>query len=450
MPTEVNFVDVMIVSQLVDERQVKHAQDLLRAAAVPENTDTLAEQMVELGYLTAYQAAQLKQGRTKLTLGPYVVKAWIGQGGMGQVFKAEHSVMGRECAVKVLAAAKATPSAIRSFQHEIKTQAKLDHPNLVHAYDAGHDGDVHYLVTEYVPGDDLRKLIRSQGPLDTKQAANIFTQVALGLGHAHDNQLIHRDIKPGNILVTPDGIAKLSDLGLSSIAGMADPNEGKIVGTADYLSPEQIRAPDAVSRLSDIYSLGCTVYYAVTGKVPYPGGSSRDKIKRHLDPSITVMHPRTFNPDISEEFVELIADMLEKDPSRRIQSTAEIIQRLEPWQTDQQQSAFPQLGVPSSPWTPPPVYADDQETNAGGYGEIDTMQPSSIQGSGAEYSGNLDAHASRRLPFPSETNVAPPPPPPVQRMSRGVGVAIALAVSIPLSMMMGALLAFLFMTLFRS
>ena len=442
---QVNFVEVMLVSELVDERQVQHAQDTLCAAGIEVTTDALAEQMVELGYLTSYQATQLKLGRTKITLGPYVVKDWIGQGGMGQVFKAEHSVMGRECAVKVLAAAKATPSAIRSFQHEIKTQAKLDHPNLVHAYDAGHDGDVHYLVTEYVPGEDLRKLVRSQGPLNTRQAANVFMQVALGLAHAHENQLIHRDIKPGNILVTPDGVAKLSDLGLSSVAGMADPNHGKIVGTADYLSPEQIRNPHEISSISDIYSLGCTVYYAVTGKVPYPGGSTRDKIKRHLDLSITVMHPHTFNPNVSEEFVELIADMMEKDPAQRIQTVAEIIKRLEPWNAQAQQSQFPQMGLPKSPWTPPPVFSDDQDTNVGDYGDFDSTRNAQASSAATDPSiaGLQDTHSSsRRLPFPPSPHgvEAPPVATSRKRISRGVGVAIALAVAIPLSMMIGALL----------
>ena len=157
--------------------------------------------------------------------------------------------------------------------------------NLVRAYDAGHDGNVYYLVTEYVPGTDLRRLVREHGPLETTQAASIIQQAAWGLQHAHDQGLVHRDVKPGNILVTPDGQAKVSDLGLVAVLDplIVDPKAGKIVGTADYLSPEQIRSPRDVTSVSDIYSLGCTAYYAITGKVPYPGGSTREKARRHCE-----------------------------------------------------------------------------------------------------------------------------------------------------------------------
>lgn len=449
----------MLVSELVDDKQVQHARDTLKAAGIEESTDTLAHQMVELGYLTAYQANQFKLGRTKLTLGPYVVTDWIGQGGMGHVFKAEHQVMGRECAVKVLPESKSNPSSVASFQHEIRAQAKLDHPHLVHAYDAGHDGKVHFLVTEYVPGEDLRKLVRRQGPLTMRQAANVFRQVATGLAYAHECGLIHRDIKPGNILVTPDGIAKLSDLGLAGYAGKQDESQkGRIVGTADYLSPEQIHTPQLISPVSDIYAMGCTLYYAVTGKVPFPGGSTRDKIKRHLDPSITVMHPRTFNPEISEEFVEIIADMMEKDTSERIQSANEVVKRLEPWTTSGQQSPFPTLGGAKSPWTPPPIYDDDQDTNVGGYDELDSRQESVSQGSmGTDPSiaSLQDTHGSgRRMRFPPPPfsgDITPnaEPPKQVARMSRGVSVAIALAVAIPVSMLIGALITFLLVVVLR-
>lgn len=166
----------------------------------------LAAKLVDLDVLTLYQADQLKEGRTKLNLGPYIITDWIGQGGMGQVFKAVHEMMGRESAVKVLPLNKSTPEAIVNFTREIRTQAQLDHPNLVRAHDAGHDGNVYYLVTEFVPGMDLRRLIRTQGAaLSVQQAANIIMQSAQGLDYAHQRGLLHRDVKPGNILVTPDG-----------------------------------------------------------------------------------------------------------------------------------------------------------------------------------------------------------------------------------------------------
>ncbi len=285
------------------------------------NEKIVAQRLVEMNVISAYQADQLLTGRTKLNLGPYIITDWIGQGGMGQVFKAVHEMLGRESAVKVLPLHKTTPEAIENFRREIRTQAKLDHPNLVRAFDAGEDGNVHYLVVEYIPGTDLRRLVRSKGKLSVQQAANIIKQSAEGLAHAHERGLIHRDIKPGNILVTPDGVSKLSDLGLAFYLNDAtDPRAGKIVGTADYLSPEQIRTPQHITHASDIYSLGCTLYYAVTGKVPFPGGTPKSKARRHLEE--TPWHPRRFNEEVSDDFVDLIGDMMEKDPKERIQSAA--------------------------------------------------------------------------------------------------------------------------------
>jgi serine/threonine protein kinase len=299
---------------LVTEAELSEAQQQLLSNGLDSSDDAVSNLLVRTRIISEYQAEQLKEGRTKFTLGPYIITDWIGQGGMGQVFKARHEMMGREVAIKVLPQEKSSTDAIASFTREIRTQAQLDHPRLVRAYDAGQDGKVYFLVTEYVPGTDLRRLVRLDGRLTMVQAASIVSQVALGLQHAHEQQLIHRDIKPGNILVTPDGTAKLSDLGLAGFLheGDRDPRAGKIVGTADYLSPEQIRDPGSVAPCSDIYSLGCTLYYAVTAKVPFPGGRTKDKVRRHLEEM--PWHPRRLNPDIAEEFVDVVADMMEKDP----------------------------------------------------------------------------------------------------------------------------------------
>ena len=274
----------------------------------------LADRLVELGRLTPYQAQQLLSGFTKLTLAQYRILDRIGQGGMGVVFKAEHMVMGRIVAVKVLPVHKATPEATASFMHEIRSQARLQHENLVQAFDAGHDGDVYFLVTEYVPGTDLRKYVRLHGPLGAcARRRPSSRKPPRDSGHAHEQGLIHRDVKPGNLLVTPEGITKVSDLGLAGWINdtEVDPRAGKIVGTADYLSPEQILTPRKVTATTDIYSLGCTLYYAVTGKVPFPGGATRDKARRHLEDM--PLHPRRLNPELSDSFVDVIAAMMDKD-----------------------------------------------------------------------------------------------------------------------------------------
>ena len=316
---------------------------------------TVAATLVRSGVITEYQSDQLKAGRTKLNLGPYLITDWVGQGGMGQVFKAVHRVMGRVVAVKVLPLGKSTEISRDSFMREIRLQAELDHPCVVRAYDAGVDGSVHYLVCEYVPGSDLRRLVRSNGPMSQSHAAGIVAQVARGLHYAHEIGLVHRDIKPGNILVTPDGSAKLSDIGLAawSMGLDDDPRAGKIVGTADYLSPEQIQSPRRVGPLSDIYSLGCTTYYAVTGKVPFPGGDTKSKCRRHIEQ--TPFHPRRYAADLSEDFVDVIADMMEKDAGRRIQSANEVASRMDAWAGE---SFAVENLITRSSWLPPPPPAE--------------------------------------------------------------------------------------------
>ncbi len=334
------FCASALLSGLITSEKLDYAMRVARhrqsqqglPADQPVADKLLAEILVEQESLTAYQAEQLLIGRTKLNLGPYWITDFIGEGGMGQVFKAEHQVMGRVCAVKVLPSARATEASRESFAREIRMQAHLDCPYLVRAFDAGRDGKVNYLVTEYVPGMDLRRLVKSRGPLPVQQAAKIIMHAALGLDYAHRKGLVHRDVKPGNILVTPEGDAKVSDVGLAGFAHdlMNDPRAGKIVGTTDYLSPEQIQTPLEIKPSSDIYSLGCTLYYAVCGKVPFPGGDTASKLRRHIEE--TPWHPRKFAPDITEEFVDIIADMMEKDPRKRIANAAEVAARLEPGQ----------------------------------------------------------------------------------------------------------------------
>ena len=445
------FRNSVLLSGLITQEQLDRAIATIAAGGdgppaplVDVDGDTIATKLVELGMLTAYQADQIKAGRTKFTLGPYTVTDFIGQGGMGRVYKGVHQVRGRECAIKVLPMDKATPEAIANFTREIRTQAQLDHPNLVRAYDAGRDGSVHYLVVEYVPGVDLRKLIRSQGhPLTQQQAASVVLQAARGLDHAHKRGLIHRDIKPGNILVTSEGIAKVSDLGLAGFMQDAanDPRAGKVVGTADYLAPEQIRTPNEVTFLADIYSLGCTLYYAVCGKVPFPGGNARQKALRHLEE--TPWHPRRFNPDLSEEFIEVIADMMEKDPKSRIQSAAEVAGRLEQWAGE----ATPIAAQTSirSPWSAPPLPAEEEkdaipDTDGGDFSAsgAEASHSQASQGTAPSAAGNSDTtpltkpHKSKPLPL------AIPLP---ETLSPTAIVAITLMVAVPISMFAGALVA---------
>ena len=460
---DVGFKNSAIASGLVTPAQLEYSQRLARhrlgaqgnpeSIAIPDRM--LADLLVEQTTLTRYQADQLCAGRTKLSLGPYLITDWIGQGGMGQVFKAVHQVMGRECAVKVLPLHRATPETLLSFAREIRMQAKLDCPYLVRAFDAGQDGNVHYLVTEYIPGMDLRRLVKSRGPLPIQQAAGIVMQAALGLEYAHEKGMIHRDVKPGNILVTPEGIAKVSDVGLAGFAVdlVDDPRAGKIIGTADYLSPEQIRTPLEVSTVSDIYSLGCTLYYATCGKVPFPGGDTTSKIRRHL--SETPWHPRKFQPDLTEEFVDIIADMMEKNPRERTQTCAEVAARLEPWAGDAGELTTSRMT--RSPWMAPPpslepfIEAPDdgllestglsleasQATSRGRdiQSNSHTLAPP-IQAEGAVASTSFDA-TLRSTTLKTSVNALHH-----STQSTWMIVAMTIAIVLPLALVVGAILGF--------
>jgi len=447
------FQESALASGLVSSTQLESTIATLRdESVVDELTDRdIASSLVASGHLTQYQADQLAKGLTKLTLGPYVITDWIGQGGMGQVFKAEHNIMGREVAIKVLPQQRSTPESIGRFLREIRMQAQLDHTNLVRAYDAGQDGNVHFLVTEYVPGTDLRRLVRAQGQLTQHQAANIITQAAYGLAYAHEKKLIHRDVKPGNILVNPEGKAKVSDLGLADFTNEHSESTrlGKIVGTIDYLAPEQIRDPHNVSLRWDIYSLGCTFYYALTGKVPFPGGTVKEKARRHCEEP--PLHPHRFNPSIDRELVEIIAEMMEKDPSRRISSAHEVIARLEPWAADHRALEFGGQPVKSAWQPPPPVYSGDPPrmndtepgSNASGISTPEDMSQTSQSTAPslfAEQDTKIIAQAREATAGPTHTSSQSGE---LEQSSRERQLMLALLIGLPAAAISGAIMTYL-------
>jgi serine/threonine protein kinase len=362
-----------LASGLLDAERLDEAKAALRAAgegagSAKSADRRLADQLIHAGLLNPWQAKQLLDGRTKFTLGPYRIIDSLGQGGMGHVYKAKDPLLDRVVAVKVLPRDRSTPEAVANFDREIQLLASFNHPKLVRALDAGHDGNVYYLVLEYVAGSDLRKLVRRGGPLGMEQAASIISQVAEGLQHAHDHGMVHRDVKPGNVLVTPEGEAKLSDLGLAGPMtrdATDDPRWGKIAGTADYLSPDHIMAPWNPTPAWDVYSLGCTMYYALTGKVPFPGGSTAEKALAHRE--VLPLDPRRLNHTLSDAMVDVLADMMAKNPAERTPSAAEVVRRLAPWAS---QSAWGQraaaaaprvAAAPSIPIPPPPPGAAGPE-----------------------------------------------------------------------------------------
>lgn len=336
MPATRRLRETVAASGLLQPGQFDAAEAEVRLVVAEADADpgawdeAVADALVARGLLTKFQARELLAGRRRFRLGQYTVLDEIGRGGMGQVFRAEHAMMGREVALKVLPRAKATPEYEAAFRREIRVLAGLDNENLVRALDAGHDAQVYYLVTELVPGLDLRKQVLKYGPLDEVAAASVISQAACGLAYAHEQGLVHRDVKPGNLLVTQDGRVKVLDLGLAG--STLDPETigtGRVVGTMDYMAPEQIRFPDAVGPAADIYGLGCTLYFALSGQVPFPGGTRREKAQRQLTENPVPLGQLV--PWADPAFCRLVEEMMRKSPEERIRSADEVIQRLRTW-----------------------------------------------------------------------------------------------------------------------
>jgi serine/threonine-protein kinase len=250
---------------------------------------------------------------------------------MSSVFRAVHEETGSVVAVKVLPRALAkNVTLLQRFIREAKSAEALDHPNIVAIYDRGFDQGRHYLVLEYVEGRDLHDRVKLNGTMDPNDAVRFIREVAEGLKYASGLGMIHRDIKPANLLMTPEGHAKIIDLGLALQTEEEDERvtrEGTTVGTVDYMAPEQARDSRQTSERSDIYSLGCTFYFLLTGSAPYPGGGLSDKLARHYKAPIPDVRAHRF--DVTEELSLLIRKMMEKKPELRYTDYSQLILALE-------------------------------------------------------------------------------------------------------------------------
>lgn len=259
-------------------------------------------------------------------LGEYTVLEQIGAGGMGQVFKAVHRRMERTVAIKVLPKESlSSPDAVQRFQREVRAAAKLSHPNIVHAYDAGEQGGTPFLVMEYVPGTDLLRHVQKHGPLPVNRAIDYILQAAHGLEYAHGKGVIHRDIKPSNLLLSNDATVKILDMGLARLhngkEGDYSTQTGAVMGTIDFMAPEQADDSKLADRRSDIYSLGCTLYFLLTGK-PIYGGSSIQKVMAHREKPIPSL------PEVPEALQAVFRRMVAKKPEDRYQSMKEVVDAL--------------------------------------------------------------------------------------------------------------------------
>lgn len=298
----------------------------------PLDARTLAHNLIETGWLTPYQVNQLLQGRGKsLLLGSYIVLERLGEGGMGEVFKARHRHLNNLVALKLIHKDRMDNSqAIKRFQREIHAAARLHHPNIILAYDADQIDSRHFLTMEYVEGIDLHKLVKDKGPLPIEQACDYIRQAALGLQHAFDKGMVHRDIKPHNLLLAKTGTIKILDMGLARVirpdgeeaSSSTLTREGSVMGTLDYIAPEQAMDSHTADIRADLYSLGCTFYFLLTGKVPFPGGDALAKLMKHkLEEPVPVEKLRI---DLPPGLASVLRKLMAKQPEQRFQTPAEL------------------------------------------------------------------------------------------------------------------------------
>ncbi|HVK15748.1 MAG TPA: serine/threonine-protein kinase [Fimbriiglobus sp.] len=307
-------------------------------AALTDSFDSpaaLCARMRADGLLGAFHVEQLLRGKYRgFYLGKYKLIDRIGLGGMGQVFLAEHLNLRRRVAIKVMPPDRAQNEFSRErFLREARAAGQLDHPNLVRAFDVDSEGDVYFLVMEFVDGVSFHDLVSRHGPLDAARAAYYLWQAAHGLAYMSDRGLIHRDVKPANLLVDRDGVVKLLDLGLVRSEAESDDltrNEGvKILGTADYLAPEQAVECSKVDVRADIYSLGATAFYLLTGRPPFEGAKIAQKLIAH---QVQKLRPiRELRPDVPAALAAVIERMLAKRPGERYQTPGEVIAALDAW-----------------------------------------------------------------------------------------------------------------------
>jgi hypothetical protein len=263
----------------------------------------------------------------------YRVLRRLGAGGMGVVYQAEHRLMERSVALKVISKQlTASPGAVERFRREVRAVARLSHPNLVQAHDAEQEGDLHFLVMEFVEGENLACLVERNGALPIARACDCVRQAAQGLAHALTLGLVHRDVKPQNLIVTPGGQVKLLDFGLARIAeerggGLTELGQG--MGTPDYVAPEQIRDAHAADARSDVYSLGCTLYFLLTGWPPFLGGGSAQKMAAHLEKQPAAL--KGLRPELPAELVQVVERMMAKEPALRYQTPGDVVIALGPW-----------------------------------------------------------------------------------------------------------------------
>jgi len=349
-----DFVDALREYRILEPAQLEKVSRAMKGKSVEPRA--VAKELLKQGWVTPYQVNQLLQGRgAELVLGDYLLLERLGEGGMGQVFKARHRLMDRTVAIKVIRKELlAHPGAVERFQREIRLIAQLDHPHLVRAHDAARVGDTLYLVTEYLEGTDLHRLVQKSGPLPVGYACAYIRQAALGLQNATEHRLVHRDVKPSNLQLSADGrVVKVLDMGLARLQE-GDGPEGaggltqahSVMGTPDYIAPEQIEDARCVDSRADIYSLGCTMYFLLAGRPPFPDGRWEEKLVHHRKDEPQAIEQ--IRPDVPPELGAVLRKMMAKRPEDRYSTPAGVADALAPFSQMPGPLPAPVAAVPAS------------------------------------------------------------------------------------------------------
>ncbi|MFO0941255.1 MAG: serine/threonine-protein kinase [Pirellulales bacterium] len=333
------LIELVRRSQLSDDETIDRAVEKIRSehnGELPSDPVELAKTLEAEKVITRWHSEKLLNGKYKgFFLGKYKLLGHIGSGGMSSVYLAEHTKMHDLRAIKVLPKSKLGKSSyLARFQQEAKAIASLSHPNIVRAYDIDNQDDTHYIVMEYVDGDDLQAIVKKKGPLPFDKAASYIAQAARGLHHAHEVGLIHRDVKPANVLVRKDGQVKILDLGLALFTDETQTSltidfNDKVLGTADYLAPEQALNSHGVDSRADLYGLGCTLYFLLTGHPPFPDGTIAQRIAKHQKEMPKEI--RKIRPECPGELEGICWKLLQKDPKYRYASALQTAEVLETW-----------------------------------------------------------------------------------------------------------------------
>ncbi|HHM12346.1 MAG TPA: serine/threonine protein kinase [Planctomycetaceae bacterium] len=333
------FLEIVRRSGLASEMELKKCIAAYIAEhddRLPDDAHVVAAHLVDVGLITQWQASKLLDGKYRgFFLGKYKLLRHLGSGGMSSVYLAEHTMLHRLRAIKVLPRKRVNDSSyLQRFLLEAQAIARLDDPNIVRCYDVDHDDDTYYIVMEYVEGETLQSIVRREGPMDFDLAATCTWQAAKGLAHAHQAGLIHRDVKPANLLMNRQGTVKVLDLGLALFreddrTSLTIEHNENVLGTADYLAPEQAISSHDVDARVDVYSLGCTLYFLLTGHPPFHQGTLAQRIAQHqTKPPPPIERER---PDCPAGLIAICMKMLAKSPEERYQSMEEVCADLKSW-----------------------------------------------------------------------------------------------------------------------